>query len=246
LVITGGGPVDVSFAKQDHRIASVLWIGYPGEVGGQVLPEILFGEYNPGGKLPITWYPESFTAVPMNDMNMRADPSRGYPGRTYRFYTGDVVYGFGHGLSYSKYSYSILQAPSTISLSGSSSPSLISRKPAYTRRDGLDYVQVEDIASCESLIFPVHISATNDGAMDGSHAVLLFVTSKSGAPGFPLKQLLAFERVYTGAGRSTNLEITVDPCKLMSAANTEGRRVLLLGTHHLMVGDEEHELLIEA
>lgn len=48
LVITGGGPVDVSFAKQDPRIASVLWIGYPGEVGGQVLPEILFGEYNPG------------------------------------------------------------------------------------------------------------------------------------------------------------------------------------------------------
>jgi hypothetical protein len=48
LVITGGGPVDVSFAKHDQRIASILWIGYPGEVGGQVLPEILFGEYNPG------------------------------------------------------------------------------------------------------------------------------------------------------------------------------------------------------
>ncbi|XP_051218388.1 probable beta-D-xylosidase 6 [Lolium perenne] len=246
LVITGGGPVDVSFAKHDERIASILWIGYPGEVGGQVLPEILFGEYNPGGKLPITWYPESFTAVPMTDMNMRADPSRGYPGRTYRFYTGDVVYGFGYGLSYSKYSYNIVGAPRTISLSRSSSPSLISRKPAYTRRDGLDYVQVEDIASCESLTFSVHISVSNDGAMDGSHALLLFARSKSIAPGFPLKQLVAFERVYTDAGRSTNVEIMVDPCKLMSAANTEGRRVLLLGSHHLMVGDEEHEFVIEA
>jgi hypothetical protein len=48
LVLLGGGPVDVSFAKQDPRIASILWLGYPGEVGGQVLPEILFGEYNPG------------------------------------------------------------------------------------------------------------------------------------------------------------------------------------------------------
>ncbi|KAM3388246.1 hypothetical protein ACQJBY_010805 [Aegilops geniculata] len=246
LVITGGGPVDVSFAKQDPRIASVLWIGYPGEVGGQVLPEILFGEYNPGGKLPMTWYPESFTAVPMTDMNMRADPSRGYPGRTYRFYTGDVVYGFGYGLSYTKYSYNFLQGPNRISLSHSPVPGLISRKPAYTRRDGLDYVQVEDIASCESLVFSVHISVTNDGAMDGSHAVLLFTRSKSRVPGFPLKQLVGFERVYTAAGRSTNVEIKVDPCKHMSAANTEGRRVLLLGSHHVMVGDEVHEFVIEA
>ncbi|VAH49630.1 unnamed protein product [Triticum turgidum subsp. durum] len=246
LVITGGGPVDVSFAKQDPRIASVLWIGYPGEVGGQVLPEILFGEYNPGGKLTMTWYPESFTAVPMTDMNMRADPSRGYPGRTYRFYTGDVVYGFGYGLSYTKYSYNFLQGPNRISLSHSPVPGLISRKPAYTRRDGLDYVQVEDIASCESLVFSVHISVTNEGAMDGSHAVLLFTRSKSRVPGFPLKQLVGFERVYTAAGRSTNVEIKVDPCKHMSAANTEGRRVLLLGSHHVMVGDEVHEFVIEA
>lgn len=245
LVLMGGGSVDVSFAKQDQRIASILWIGYPGEVGGQVLPEILFGEYNPGGKLPVTWYPESFTAVPMNDMNMRADASRGYPGRTYRFYTGNVVYGFGYGLSYSKYSYIILWAPKRISLSQSSVPDVIRRKPAYVRRDGIDYVQVEDIASCEALVFSVHMSVSNDGAMDGSHAVLLFARSKLSVRGFPLKQLVGFERVHTAAGRATNVEITVDPCKLMSAANPEGRRVLLLGSHLLMVGDEEHELLIE-
>uniref|UniRef100_A0A0A9CPE1 Fibronectin type III-like domain-containing protein n=1 Tax=Arundo donax TaxID=35708 RepID=A0A0A9CPE1_ARUDO len=246
LVLLGGGPVDVSFAKQDRRIASILWLGYPGEVGGEVLPEILFGKYNPGGKLPLTWYPESFTAVPMNDMNMRADASRGYPGRTYRFYTGDVVYGFGYGLSYSKYSYSILQAPKKISLSHSSAPGLISRKPAYTRRDGLDYVKTEDIASCEAVKFSVHIAVSNDGDMEGSHAVLLFARSKSSVPGFPIKQLVGFERVHTAVGSATNVEITVDPCKLMSAANREGTRVLLLGAHVLTVGDEEYELLIEA
>jgi hypothetical protein len=182
----------------------------------------------------------------MTDMNMRADPSRGYPGRTYRFYTGDVVYGYGYGLSYSKYSYNIVKAPRTISLSHSTSPSLISSKRAYTQRDGLDYVQVEDITSCESLTFSVHISVSNYGTMDGSHAVLLFARSKSSAPGIPLKQLVAFERVYTAAGRSTNVEISVDPCKLMSSANTEGKRVLLLGSHQFMVGDEVHEFVIEA
>ncbi|KAL6903445.1 hypothetical protein ACP4OV_004258 [Aristida adscensionis] len=244
LVLLGGGPVDVSFVKQDPRIASILWLGYPGEVGGEVLPEILFGKYNPGGKLPVTWYPESFTAVPMNDMNMRADASRGYPGRTYRFYTGDVVYPYGYGLSYSKYSYSILQAPKKISLSLSSARNLI--KPMYIRKDGLEHVKTEDIASCEALKFSVRISVSNHGGMDGSHAVLLFARSKSNVPGFPIKQLVGFERVHTAAGGVNNVEITVDPCKHMSAANPEGVRVLLLGLHVLTAGDEEHELLIEA
>jgi len=116
-----------------------------------------------GGKLPITWYPESFTAIPMTDMNMRADPSRGYPGRTYNFYTGDVVYGFGYGLSYSKYSYSILSAPKKITVSRSSVLDIISRKPAYIRRDGLDFVKTEDIASCEALTFSVHVAVSNHG-----------------------------------------------------------------------------------
>lgn len=50
LVLTGGGPLDVSFAEQDPRIASILWIGYPGEAGAKALAEIIFGDFNPG------WY----------------------------------------------------------------------------------------------------------------------------------------------------------------------------------------------
>lgn len=48
LVLTGGGPLDVSFAKKDPRIASILWIGYPGEAGAKALAEIVFGDFNPG------------------------------------------------------------------------------------------------------------------------------------------------------------------------------------------------------
>ncbi|KAK6151085.1 hypothetical protein DH2020_016017 [Rehmannia glutinosa] len=48
LVLTGGGPIDVSFAVGDPRIGSILWIGYPGESGGTALSEIIFGHYNPG------------------------------------------------------------------------------------------------------------------------------------------------------------------------------------------------------
>ena len=66
---------------------------------------MLFGKYNPSGKLTQTWYPESFTkAVSILDMGMRPNAASGNPGRSYRFYTGgDEVYKFGDGLSYSKF-----------------------------------------------------------------------------------------------------------------------------------------------
>lgn len=47
LILTGGGPLDVSFAEENPLIASILWIGYPGEAGGNALAQIIFGDYNP-------------------------------------------------------------------------------------------------------------------------------------------------------------------------------------------------------
>nr|XP_043617847.1 probable beta-D-xylosidase 6 isoform X2 [Erigeron canadensis] len=47
LVLTGGGPLDISFAQRDPRIASIIWVGYPGEAGGRALAEVIFGDYNP-------------------------------------------------------------------------------------------------------------------------------------------------------------------------------------------------------
>ena len=193
----------------------------------------------------MTWYPESFTKVPMNDMNMRADPSRGYPGRTYRFYTGEVVYGFGYGLSYSNYAYKFVSAPDKISLFSSSSQDHISRDPPYASKDGLDYVHVDKISSCEELKFYTRISVVNNGGMDGSHVVLLFSKSIIKIKGSPMKQLVGFERVNTEAKRSTEIDILVDPCKHLSTVNEKGERILLLGAHVLMLDELEHILYVE-
>ncbi|WOL06055.1 putative beta-D-xylosidase 6 [Canna indica] len=246
LVLMGGGPVDVSFAKGDPSVGSILWTGYPGEIGGQALAEALFGDFNPSGRLPVTWYPESFTAVPMNDMHMRADPSRGYPGRTYRFYTGQVVFEYGYGLSYSKYSYKLSPLPNKIKLLGSSAETYIDKKPSHAMKDGLDVLNVEEISSCDALRFHVRISVVNEGDMDGSHTVLLFWRPKTTGEGFPKKQLIGFDRVQTKAHGAAETSIVIDPCKHLSTVNALGRRVLPLGTHVLNVGELEHELLVEA
>ncbi|XP_027085203.1 probable beta-D-xylosidase 6 [Coffea arabica] len=245
LVLTGGGPVDVSFAEGDQQIASIIWIGYPGETGGKALSQILFGEYNPGGRLPMTWYPESFTSIPMTDMSMRADPSRGYPGRTYRFYTGERVYGFGHGLSYTNFNYKILSAPERLSLSGQ----VKGKSRRYILQgggNGLDYVHVDDVAYCDSLRFYMQISIINNGDIDGSQVVLLFSQVPKSFTGAPEKQIVGFDRVHALAYRSVETSILVDPCEHLSIVNEQGRKILPLGDHTLMVEDLKHTLSIEA
>ncbi|KAB2004839.1 hypothetical protein ES319_D11G227800v1 [Gossypium barbadense] len=241
LVLTGGGPLDVSFAEGDQNIASILWVGYPGEAGGKALAEVIFGDFNPGGRLPMTWYPESFTKIAMNDMNMRANPFRGYPGRTYRFYTGNRVYGFGQGLSYTKFTYKLLSAPRTLSLSGSFTGSLTEK---ILHQGELDYIHVDELTSCDSLSFYVHISVANVGDRDGSHVVMLFSRAPKIFEGTPEKQLIAFDRVHTSSYGSTETSIIVIPCDHLSIVDKHGKRILPLGEHLLTLGDLEHSVSI--
>lgn len=235
LVLTGGGPLDVSSAEVDPRIGSILWVGYPGEAGGEALTQVIFGDYNPGGRLPMTWYPESFTKIPMNNMNMRADSSQLYPGRTHRFYTGKAVYGFGHGLSYTNYTYKLLSVPTKLNL--------LSLKP-YSTDVGIGYIHTDELQSCDMLRFNVHISVMNVGDVDGSHAVMLYSKVHRAVEGAPRKQLVGFSRVHTSARGSTETSITVDPCEHLGFANKHGQRILPLGQHILILEDLEHSLLI--
>ncbi|MCL7049567.1 hypothetical protein MKW94_028992 [Papaver nudicaule] len=245
LVLTGGGPLDVTFAKEDPRIASILWVGYPGEAGGESLAEIIFGDFNPGGRLPITWYPESFTSVPMNDMSMRADPSRGYPGRTYRFYSGDEVYGFGHGLSYTNYTYKFVTAPNRISLSGSTIKADSGKDKPSQKSDGLDYVHIDELMSCHDINFNVKLSVINNGDMDGSHVLLLFSRSQRKLKGAANRNLIFYDRVHTKSNEETEINILIEPCRHLGIVNEQGHNVLPLGNHILMLEGLEHSILID-
>lgn len=193
----------------------------------------------------MTWYPESFTNVPMTDMRMRADPTRDYPGRTYRFYTGNRIYGFGHGLSYSAFSYKFLSAPSKIGLSGSfkegSIKGMILKNQAYE----VDYIPVDEMQNCDTLKFSQQISVMNLGELDGSHVVMLFSRGPNGLKGSPEMQLIGFDRVHTISYQSTETSILVDPCEHLSIVDENGKRILPLGNHILSLGDIDHTVSIE-
>ncbi|XP_052195965.1 probable beta-D-xylosidase 6 [Diospyros lotus] len=244
LLVTGGGPIDLAFAEKDSRIASILWIGYPGgEAGGNAVAEIIFGDFNPGGRLPITWYPESITKIPMTDMNMRPNLSRNYPGRTYRFYTGEKIYEFGHGLSYTNFTYKLLSAPNKLGiLPGFIKAAAPRRIKALQQTNGeLDYIYVDELEYCDSLIFNLQASVMNSGDVDGSHVVMLFSRGpkSSEMEGAPEKQLIWFDRIHTIARRSTEISVTINPCEHFSFADVHGRRTLPLGNYTLILWDLE-------
>ncbi|KAK8623553.1 hypothetical protein V6N13_118436 [Hibiscus sabdariffa] len=242
LVLLSGGPVDINFAKYDKHIGSILWAGYPGEAGGRALAEIIFGDHNPGGRLPVTWYPQSFIKVLMTDMRMRPEPSSGYPGRTYRFYKGPKVYEFGYGLSYSNYSYEFLPvAQNKVYLNNQ----LKSPKVELENSNALKYLPVSEIGTelCDKRIL-VTVRAQNHGDLAGKHPLLLFVRREKGSNGRPVKQLVGFQSVILNAGERADVEFELSPCEHLSTANEEGLMVIEEGSHFLSIGEKESEITV--
>ena len=98
LVLMNGSALSINWAADN--IDAILCAGYGGQEGGDAVADVIFGDYNPSGRLPVTWYKSVDQLPPFENYDMK--------GRTYRFFTGEPLYPFGFGLSYSNFSYSDL------------------------------------------------------------------------------------------------------------------------------------------
>jgi len=96
VVLTNGSALAVNWA-QDHA-AAILEAWYPGEEGGAAVADVLSGDYNPAGRLPVTFYKSVAQLPPFGSYSMN--------GRTYRYFTEQPLYPFGYGLSFSSFTYS--------------------------------------------------------------------------------------------------------------------------------------------
>ena len=94
VLMTGSA---VSITREHEIVPSILQSWYGGEAAGEAVADVLFGDYNPAGRLPLTFYNSVDDLPPFEDYNMA--------GRTYRYFDGEVLYPFGYGLSYSTFSY---------------------------------------------------------------------------------------------------------------------------------------------
>jgi beta-glucosidase len=103
LVLMNGRPLDITWAEQNN-VASILEIWYPGTRGGEAVANLLFGDANPGGKLPVTWM-RNVGQIPIYySHNTTQDPSK--QGERYWNEESVPLYPFGYGLSYTKFAFS--------------------------------------------------------------------------------------------------------------------------------------------
>jgi beta-glucosidase len=87
----------IAMPWETKNLPAILQAWYPGEQGGRAVAEVLFGDTNPAGRLPVTFYRSTDDLPAFEDYSMR--------NRTYRYFGGQPLFAFGHGLSYTRFKY---------------------------------------------------------------------------------------------------------------------------------------------
>jgi beta-glucosidase len=216
VVLKSGGAVLMPWID---RVPSLLEAWYPGEEDGNVVADLLFGDANPSGKLPLT-FPKSAEQVPA------ATPEQ-YPGVNltatyseklqvgYRWYDANTVaplFPFGFGLSYTSFEIKNLTV----------TPPAGADRPAG-----------------------VAVDVTNAGQREGAEVVQVYVSAPASA-GEPPKQLKGFAKVALKPGETRKVSITLDPRAFSIWDANANRWIVVSGQHKILAGNSSGNLPLQA
>ena len=196
-----GSAIALTWARE--HAAALLQAWYPGVAGGTAVAETLAGENNPGGRLPVTFYADTSDLPPFTDYSMK--------NRTYRYYTGKPLWGFGYGLSYTSFQYGPVKLASPT-------------------------VQASSLTGEHPMTATVKV--TNTGKMDGDEVVEAYL--KTPKKDGPVHSLVAFQRVHLAAGQSQVVTLNISG-RSVSSVDEQGNRSILPGSYRLSVGSAQPE-----
>lgn len=210
LVLINGRPLSIRW-EADH-VPAIVEAWNPGERGGQAIADVLFGDYNPSGRLAIT-IPRSSGQLPAY---YDYKPSKAYwinrawaHHRGYVDMPGTPLYPFGYGLSYTQFDYSNLR---------------------------IDPSRVQSEGDCK-----VQVDVQNTGGRPGTEAVQLYVHERFAPISTPVKQLSGFARVALAAGERKTVTFTLTPKDLM-LLDRNMHWVVVPGTFDVMVGKSSADI----
>jgi beta-glucosidase len=171
VVLLNGSALAVNFADQNANAILEAW--YPGEAGGQAIADTLLGKNNPSGRLPVTFYKASSDLPSFDDYSMK--------NRTYRYFAGSPLYGFGYGLSYTRFTYGQLRLSTTKLAAGN-------HLTATVKVTNSGKLAGDEVA--EAYLLPP--AEANDGLS-------------------PKTQLVGYQRVQLGPGDSKTVTFDLEP-----------------------------------
>ena len=213
LVLLTGRALGLTWAEE--HVNAILNAWEPGMMGGQAVAEVLFGQVNPSGKLPVT-VPRNVGQIPTiyNYKPMQYS-------RQFVLNETGALYPFGFGLSYTTFSYSAPCFVSAMSDTAASmdAASLSAATAADTAAAGTSSQDTKENAlrrdtaavAVKDLPVRVCVEVTNSGVMDGDEVVQLYVRDEYASVTRPVKELKAFRRVHIPAGESVKVEFEITP-----------------------------------
>jgi beta-glucosidase len=200
VVLMNGSALAVNWSQQHANAILEAW--YPGARGGEAIVDTLLGKNNPAGRLPITFYRSVHQLPPFTDYSMA--------NRTYRYFHGTPLYGFGYGLSYSKFRFHNL------------------------------HVSTEHLEAGKSLMVDADVTNTSNLAGEEVAELYLSCPSAPGVPAdlVPIHVLAGFARMHVPARATRSVHIPVDPRQLGQVL-ADGKREILPGTYTLFLGGSQ-------
>lgn len=219
LVLMSGRPNSIEWA--DANVDAIVEAWYPGTMGGHAVADVLYGRYNPSGKLPVT-FPRNVGQVPIHyDMKNTGRPIElGAPGAKYvsRYLNtpNTPLYPFGYGLSYTSFTYS----PVT-----------------------LDKAKIRPGEPLTA-----SVTVTNSGARDGEEVVQLYVRDLVGSVTRPVRELKGFQKIALKKGEKRTLRFTLTDADLaftrqdMSWGSEPGQFKLWVGPSSAEGSEADFEL----
>jgi beta-glucosidase len=129
VMLTGSA---IAIPWEDENIPAIMNAWYGGQSAGTAVADVLFGDYNPAGRLPVTFYKSDKDLPDFSEYSMN--------NRTYRYFTGQALYPFGYGLSYTNFAYTGLTTPSTVAKGKKVTVSITVKNTG--KKDGEEVVQL--------------------------------------------------------------------------------------------------------
>ncbi len=211
VVNCSGSPVALNWANEN--VPAIIQAWYPGQRGDAVA-DVIFGKYNPAGRLPATFYRSNADLPALTDYAMI--------NRTYRYFTKPVLYPFGHGLSYSTFTYSNLSAPTKAGTGEDVKVSFTVKNTSAL--DGDEVVQ----CYLNREVPPLDAGTLPEVARRTEEQATLIAT--------PRKTLVGFARVPLKAGESKNVTFTVTTQQLSLVVGKDGKREVRPGAVQIQIG----------